>query len=359
MQGMIVLEDGMVFKGEALGAHGTVSGEVVFTTSMTGYQEVLTDPSYCGQIVTMTYPLIGNYGSNLSCSQSVSPWVKGFIVHEACDFPSHGRSLSTISDYLAENNVVGLTGVSTRALTRHLRDRGTMRGAITTDLATDHELLTAALGVNMDGLVRQVTTPRPYRIFGNGPKVAVLDFGVKTGILKELAALDMDIAVLPATCPADVVLDMEPDGVLLSNGPGDPTDATYAIETVRRLLGQMPIFGICLGHQVLALALGAKTYKLKYGHRGGNHPVKDLQTGRTYITSQNHGYAIDWDSLGGTGLTVTHTNQNDGTIEGVRNDSLRVFSVQYHPEGCPGPEDSRGLFQRFAQTMGFQHAKTA
>ena len=363
MQGMVILEDGMVFKGEALGTHGIVSGEVVFTTSMTGYQEVLTDPSYCGQIVTMTYPLIGNYGFNHSYSQSVAPWVKGFIVHEACDFPSHGKNLASISDYLAENNVVGLTGVDTRALTRHLRERGTMRGVIAAGSAAGsaagEELLAAALGVHMDGLVRQVTAPRPYRIFGNGPKVAVLDFGVKTGILKELAALDLDIAVLPATCSADVVLDMEPDGVLLSSGPGDPTDATYAIDTVKQLVGHMPIFGICLGHQILALALGARTYKLKYGHRGGNHPVKDLEHGRTYITSQNHGYAIDWDSLQGTGLTVTHVNQNDGTIEGIKNDSLRVFSVQYHPEGCPGPEDSRQLFQQFVQTMGFRHAKTA
>ncbi len=359
MQGMVVLEDGTVFKGEALGAQGLVSGEVVFTTSMTGYQEVLTDPSYCGQIVTMTYPLIGNYGSNHSYSQSVSPWVKGFLVHEACDFPSHGKNLGPVGDYLTENNVVGLQGVDTRALTRHLRERGTMRGAIAAGPGSEDELLAAAIGVDMGGLVRQVTTPRPYRIFGNGPKVAVLDFGVKTGILKELAALDLDIVVLPATCPADIVLDMEPDGVLLSNGPGDPTDATYAIETTKRLVGQVPIFGICLGHQILALALGARTYKLKYGHRGGNHPVKDLEHGRTYITSQNHGYAIDWDSLKGTGLVVTHVNQNDGTIEGVRNDSLKVFSVQYHPEGCPGPEDSRQLFQQFVQNMGFLDAKTA
>jgi carbamoyl-phosphate synthase small subunit len=358
MEGKIVLEDGTVFVGQSFGAPGTVSGEVVFTTNMTGYQEVLTDPSYCGQIVTMTYPLIGNYGISHGFSQSAAPWVRGFVVHEACELLVC-QNLTSIQQYLAENSIIGLTGVDTRALTKHLRSSGTMRGAITTDGEDEHALCDRARQFRIGGLVSMVTTRRPYRIIGDGPKVIVLDFGVKTGILRELSALDLDIAVLPSTAPLDLMLDMEPDGVFLSNGPGDPADLDTEVKTVAHLIGKVPIFGVCLGHQVIGLALGAQTYKMKYGHRGANHPVKDLRTGRTYVTSQNHGYAIAEESLTGTGLSVTHRNQNDGTVEGMVHEQLPVFSVQYHPEGSPGPHDSRYLFHQFIEMMRSVHAKGA
>jgi carbamoyl-phosphate synthase small subunit len=360
MKGRLVLEDGTVFHGEAFGATGMSSGEVVFTTNMTGYQEVLTDPSYCGQIVTMTYPLIGNYGCNHSFSQSLSPWVKGFLVREACTHPSHSQSVQSIDEYLYENGIIGLSGIDTRALTRHLREAGVMKGVITTSEEAACDLAGVAHGADMGGLVKAVTTRRPYRIMGDGARVVVLDFGIKTGILKELTALDADVAVLPASTPLEVIEDMDPDGIFLSNGPGDPQDVGPVIQTVRSLLQNYPVFGICLGHQIIGLAMGGSTYKLKYGHRGGNHPVKDLTTGRTYITSQNHGYAIDEQSLAGTGLHVTHLNQNDGTVEGMAHESLPVFSVQYHPEGFPGPEDSRHLFLQFMEMMGRGvNAKTA
>lgn len=352
MKGKLVLEDGTVFLGEAVGAQGVCSGEVVFTTTMTGYQEVLTDPSFCGQIVTMTYPLIGNYGCNHSFSQSYTPWVRGFIVREACDAPSHHKNSQTIDEYLREHNIVGLTGVDTRALTMHLREFGTMRGVITTNGEEVNTLVETARNLDMSGLVEQVTTPRAYRIFGDGPRVVVLDLGIKTGIMREMLSLNLDMTVMPATTPADVILDIEPSGVLLSNGPGNPAEVKAAICTVREIAGKIPLFGICLGHQIIAHAMGAKTYKMKYGHRGGNHPVKDLLTGRTYITSQNHGFAVDESSLAQTGLEVTHQNQNDGTVEGMRHKSMPVFSVQYHPEGFPGPEDSKHLFSQFIDMMG-------
>jgi carbamoyl-phosphate synthase small subunit len=358
MQGYLVLEDGSVFVGEGFGAIGAVAGEVVFNTGMTGYQEVLTDASYYGQIVTMTYPLIGNYGINPADFESRAPWIKGFIVKELCDQPSHWQAVKSLSAYLAENGIPGLAGIDTRALTRHLRTAGTMRGVIaTTAEAASPEQIAAwvaeAKAFECHDHVKQVTTPQPYRIFGGGHRVVVIDYGAKENIMRCLTDRDCDLVIAPATATFREILDMEPDGIMLTNGPGDPTDLPEGIETVRQLveLGTIPLFGICLGHQILSLALGGKTFKLKYGHRGANHPVKDYITGRVYITSQNHGYAVDEESLDSTQLAVTHRNLNDGTVEGFTHLTKPVFSVQYHPEASPGPEESRYLFDRFTALM--------
>ena len=389
MRGALVLEDGTVLVGETFGAAGTTSGEVVFNTGMTGYQEVLTDPSYAGQIVVMTYPLIGNYGINLDDSESLRPRVRGFIVREACSEPSHWRAVESVDAYLKAQGIIGLFGIDTRDLTRHLRKDGTLRGVMTTDIPQDGELpqaivdglVAVARQIRLDGVVAEVTTRRPYRFelpeaqrgaaeaaaalvhaaaaaqanpgaAAGGPlRVAVLDFGVKHNILRELARRGCEVTVLPASTGAAEVLALHPDGVLLSNGPGDPKDVPGAISATRTLVGQVPIFGICLGHQILALSLGADTYRLKYGHRGSNHPVKQLDAGRITITTQNHGYAIRDESLAELPLTVTHRNLNDGTVEGMEHQTLPVFSVQYHPEAGPGPEDSGYLFDRFLDRM--------
>jgi carbamoyl-phosphate synthase small subunit len=357
MKGYLVLEDGTVFAGEGFGAQGAVAGEVVFNTGMTGYQEVLTDPSYFGQIVAMTYPLIGNYGINPADFESRAPWVRGFIVKELCDEPSHWQAVKSLSLYLAENGIPGLAGIDTRALTRHLRNHGTLRGVIAT---ADREAapeqiarwVAEARAFTLHDHVRQVTTPQPYRIFGDGHRVVVVDYGAKESILRCLTARNCDLVVVPATAGVQDILDLNPDGVMLTNGPGDPTDVPQAIATVRDLLayGKLPIFGICLGHQILSLAMGGKTFKLKYGHRGANHPVKDYLTNRVYITSQNHGYAVDEQSLPAD-VVVTHRNLNDGTVEGLMHLHQPVFSVQYHPEAAPGPEESRYLFDRFLALM--------
>jgi carbamoyl-phosphate synthase small subunit len=358
MKGYLVLEDASVFVGEGFGAISAVAGEVVFNTGMTGYQEVLTDPSYYGQIVTMTYPLIGNYGINPADFESRAPWVRGFIVKELCDQPSHWQAVTSLSAYLAENGIPGLAGIDTRELTRHLRNAGTMRGVIATtaEEATPEQIsawVEQAKAFECHDHVKQVTTPTPYRIFGGGHRVVVIDYGAKENILRCLTARDCDIVVAPATASLRDILDMEPDGVMLTNGPGDPTDLPEAVETVKGLLalGDLPIFGICLGHQIMSLAMGAKTFKLKYGHRGANHPVKDYITNRVYITSQNHGYAVDESTLDLSQLAVTHRNLNDNTIEGVSHLNKPVFSVQYHPEAAPGPEESRYLFDRFIGLM--------
>lgn len=352
MRGRLVLEDGTVLEGEAFGGRGVSAGEVVFNTGMTGYQEVLTDPSYCGQIVTMTYPLQGNYGINEADYESVRPFVRGFVVREWCEVPSHWRSTRTLDQYLRDHGIIGLAGVDTRALTRHLRRNGTMRGVISTlDIPAD-TLAGLARSWRLPDVVAEVTTDAPYTIEGAGPHAVVVDYGVKWNIVRSLRAFGFRVTVVPAWYTARQILDLEPDGVLLSNGPGDPALVRGAQETVRALLGVKPLFGICLGHQILGLALGGRSFKMKFGHRGVNHPVKDLETGRSYITTQNHGYALDADSLRGTGLVVTHVNLNDGTVEGMRHESLPVFSVQYHPEACPGPEDSMYLFGRFLQLAG-------
>ncbi|MCS6901632.1 MAG: glutamine-hydrolyzing carbamoyl-phosphate synthase small subunit [Myxococcales bacterium] len=362
----LVLADGLVLQGETLGAEGIAVGEVVFTTGMTGYQEVLTDPSYHGQIVTMTAAHIGNTGIVPEDAESIDdrPRVAGFLVNDASDEPSNWRSTESLHTYLARHGVVGLSGVDTRTLTRHLRDHGAQNGAIGT--GDPGKLLAAARAarsmVGLD-LVREVTPREPYTftegrgVWSHRPKpeptrhVVAIDCGLKRNILRCLVDVGCRLTVVPATTSAKAILAMKPDGVFLSNGPGDPAAVPYVIETIRGLLGKTPLFGICLGHQMLALALGATTYKLKFGHRGCNQPVIDLTTGRVEITTQNHGFAVDLHSLAGKAET-THLHLNDRTSEGLTVPSLRAFSVQYHPEAAAGPHDSMYLFDRFVTLMG-------
>ncbi|MBE3585151.1 glutamine-hydrolyzing carbamoyl-phosphate synthase small subunit [Desulfofundulus thermocisternus] len=354
MQAILALEDGTVFSGRAFGARGERWGEVVFNTAMTGYQEILTDPSYCGQIVVMTYPLIGNYGINREDFESKKSFVRGFVVREECDRPSNWRASYRLSDFLAREGVVGISGIDTRALTRHLRNRGTMRGVLSTE-CDDPALLVekARQCPHLTGqeLVLEVATKEVFTLEGKGYRVILIDLGSKLNIIRHLQERDCEIVVVPPTATAREIMALEPDGILLSNGPGDPMDVPYTIKTIKELIGQRPIFGICLGHQVIALALGARTYKMKFGHRGANHPVKDLGTGRIYITSQNHGFAVADDSLAGLPVEISHRNLNDGTVEGIRHRELPVFSVQYHPEASPGPRESAYLFDEFIQLM--------
>ncbi len=365
---LLALADGRVFRGEALGATGEASGEVVFNTSMTGYQEILTDPSYRGQMVCMTYPLIGNYGINPEDVESRRPWVDGFIVKEACPFPSNWRSTIPLDDYLRQHRIVGIQGIDTRALTRHLRDHGAQEGIISTeepDGARLAERARARPGLIGRDLVTEVSVAAPHG-WSQGPwdltrgytapaptrfKVVAFDSGIKQNILRCLAGLGCAVEVVPADTGAAAVLERKPDGVFLSNGPGDPEAVPYLVEAVRALIGRAPIFGICLGNQILGLAFGGSTYKLKFGHHGGNHPVKDLSTGRVEITAQNHGFAVDPRSVEKAGLIETHVNLNDGTSEGMRHRELPIFSVQYHPEASPGPHDAHYLFRRFADLM--------
>ena len=352
MKGKLILSDGTVFHGQLLAAGATV-GEVVFNTGMTGYQEVLTDPSYCGQIVTMTYPLIGNYGVAEAFAQSRQPFVKGFIIGELCQTPSNWEMEGSFGSYLQRFNIPCLYGVDTRAITKKIRNHGTMKGIIVSEEAAQSDidaLLASELGCCQ---VMDVTTKETYHMSNSGgPKVAVLDFGIKQNILNSLHQRGCDITVYPATVSAEEVLASNPDGVFLSNGPGDPKDLQEIIQMVRQLLGKKPLFGICLGHQILALALGADTYKLKFGHRGSNQPVKNLLTGKVHITSQNHGYSVKEESLKGLDVTISHRAVNDDTVEGIRHNTLPLFSVQYHPEAAPGPDDNTYLFEEFMQLMG-------
>ncbi len=364
---ILALADGTVFDGYSFGAEGETTGEVVFNTSMCGYQEVLTDPSYKGQIVAMTYTQIGNYGVDEEDIESNRLWLEGFIVRESCNYPSNWRAKETIDSYLKRNNVVGIQGIDTRALTKHLRDNGAMNGVISTlDLDAARLVKKAKTFPQMTGLdlVKEVTCKKPYKWkqglwdakegyaqqHSGKYKVVIYDFGIKLNILRNLVNVGCEVTVVPAFTPAEDVLKMNPDGILFSNGPGDPDAVTYAIENTRKLIGKKPIFGICLGHQILGLALGGKTYKLKFGHHGGNQPVMDLTTKKVEITAQNHGFAVGMDSLKGI-AELTHINLNDKTVEGLAHTKLPIFSVQYHPEASPGPHDSSYLFKRFTDMM--------
>jgi carbamoyl-phosphate synthase small subunit len=372
MKAKLALEDGTVFTGEAFGAETEVTGEVVFNTSMTGYQEILTDPSYAGQIVTMTYPLIGNYGVNAEDMESARPQVAGFIVKEYFDFYSNFRATGSLGDWLARHKIMGIQGIDTRMLTKIIRTTGAMRGVISTvDLNDENLIAKARKSPTMTGLdlATTVTTPKPYawdevdrtpfllppslKTRSNGKRwnVVVYDYGVKYNILRRLNMYGCKLTVVPSQYTAEQILDMNPDGIFLSNGPGDPAAVRYAIQNIKKLIGKKPIFGICLGHQLLALALGGKTFKLKFGHRGANHPVKNLLNSEIEITSQNHGFAVDPRSLDPATIEITHVNLNDGTNEGFRHRRLPIFSVQYHPEASPGPHDSDYLFARFIEMM--------
>lgn len=348
MQARLLLEDGTLFTGKAFGSEGESTGEVVFNTGVTGYQEVLSDPSYCGQIVTMTYPLIGNYGIARDDFESVRPFIHGFVVRQYETVPSNWRAQFTLDHLLKEYGIVGISEIDTRMLTRILRHYGTMKGILTTSNKSIDELK-EQLGASslMTDQVARVSTKSVFGCPGTKERVVLVDFGAKSGIVRDLTKRGCDVVVVPQDSTADQIRRLKPDGVLLSNGPGDPKDVPHAANMIKELLGELPIFGICLGHQLFALAGGADTTKLKFGHRGGNHPVKDLVTGRCYITSQNHGYTVLDESIKGTELEVTHINNNDGTIEGLRHKKYPAFSVQYHPEASPGPFDSSYLFDDF------------
>ncbi len=359
----IALEDGAVFNGYSFGARGERYGEVVFNTSMTGYQEILTDPSYKGQIVTMTYPLIGNYGVNQEDVESRKIFLEGFVVKEYSRIRSNWRSRKTLDKYLEENNIVGIEDIDTRALTRHIRLQGAMKAVLSTEDLEDKTLVKkakASRGLVGIDLVREVTCDEHYnarlvpgaRCNALKPKkVIAVDYGIKYNILRCLIKSGCNVTVVPAKTTAEDILRRNPDGIFLSNGPGDPAAITYAIKEIKKLLGKKPIFGICLGHQLLGLALGGKTYKLKFGHHGGNHPVKDLRTGKISITSQNHGFCVDIESLNKDDIEITHINLNDNTLEGMRHKNLAVFSVQFHPEHSPGPHDAEYLFKDFIRIL--------
>lgn len=376
MKALLALEDGRYFEGDSFGVTGTRVGEICFNTAMTGYQEVLTDPSYRGQIVAMTYPLIGNYGVNSLDQESREPHVRGFVIEELSEIPSNWRSEMSLDEYLRKWNIPGVQGIDTRALTRHLRTRGAMKACLTTEEVSIQQAVQRAIdGEGVIGMdyVREVSTPEIYQwdpedklsepwtiVNGNGgnkPKlppirfrIAAYDYGIKQNILRLLRQKGFAVTVIPATTSAEEVLTLKPDGIFLSNGPGDPAALPYAHKTVHDLIGKKPIFGICLGHQILGFAFGGSTFKLKFGHRGANQPVKDLRSGRVAITAQNHGFAVDPNSLPDE-IEITHVNLNDQTVEGMRHKELPIFSVQYHPEAAPGPHDASYFFQQFADLI--------
>lgn len=355
MEAFLILEDGTVYEGTSIGSQKEVICEIVFNTSMTGYLEVMTDPSYAGQAVTMTYPLIGNYGITPDM-ESARPWVSGYIVRELSRMPSNFRCEGTIQDFLEKYDIPGVAGIDTRALTKHLRDRGTMNGMITTErarLGQIEEILPRLKSYCASRVVQRVTCDEKSVLHGKGKKVALLDLGSKKNIAKSLNERGCEVTIYPADTKAEEILADKPDGIMLSNGPGDPKECKDIIAEVKKLSESgVPIFAICLGHQLMALANGADTYKLKYGHRGGNHPVKDLETGRVYISSQNHGYAVDAGTLDGKTIVPAFVNVNDQTIEGLRYPGKPIFTVQFHPEACPGPQDSAYLFDKFIEMMG-------
>ncbi len=365
----LLLEDGSIFHGKNFGAQGEVYGEIVFNTSMTGYQEIITDPSYNGQIIVMTYPEIGNYGVNSFDMESKKTFARGLVVKEYCPYPSNWRSEEPLEEFMKRHGIVGIQGIDTRRITRRIRSAGAQRSILSTE---DHnpeslmEKVKKSPGIVGVDLVREVTCTKPYKwedtsgewfmeeTLGTPKekrfKVVAYDFGIKANILRRLVWLGCDITVVPANTNAEEVMSLKPHGIFLSNGPGDPEPVSYAVENVKKLIGKKPIFGICLGHQIMSLALGGKTFKLKFGHRGANQPVKNLVTGKVEITSQNHGFAVDPDSLGDD-VEITHFNLNDNTVEGIRHKELPIFSVQYHPESSPGPHDSSYLFDEFIKLM--------
>jgi carbamoyl-phosphate synthase small subunit len=355
MTAILALEDGKIFRGESFGAKGECYGEVVFNTSMAGYQEIITDPSYKGQIVTMTYPLIGNYGVNKDDVESSRPCLEGFVVKEYSKIASNWRSTQSLGDYLEENKIVAIEGVDTRSLTLHIRQAGAMKAVISTTDPSEESLVKkakASPGLVGRDLVKEVVSKKTYDWNSKGKyRVVVLDCGVKFNIPRELAKNDCKVTVVPAGATARDIINLKPNGVLLSNGPGDPAALPYIIETVRGLVGKFPIFGICLGHQMLGQALGGKTFKLKFGHHGGNQPVKDLKTGKVAISVQNHGFCVDIETLNKNQIEATHVNLNDDTLEGMRHRKLPIFSVQFHPEAAPGPNDSKYLFGKFVDMM--------
>ena len=353
MKAFLILEDGTVFCGQSIGSTREVISEIVFNTSMTGYLEVLTDPSYAGQAVVMTYPLIGNYGICYEDMESEKPWPDGYIVRELSRIPSNFRSQGTIQEFLTRHDIPGIAGIDTRALTKILREKGTMNGMITTNENYNlDEVLPKLKAYTTGKVVEKVTCKEKYVLEGDGPKVALMDFGAKRNIARNLNKRGCQVTVYPALTSAEEILADHPDGIMLSNGPGDPKECTSIIKEIKKLYdSEVPIFAICLGHQLMALANGADTYKMKYGHRGGNHPVKDLKTGRVYISSQNHGYVVNTDTLDPSVAVPAFTNVNDGTNEGLAYTGKNIFTVQFHPEACPGPQDSGYLFDRFMNMM--------
>ncbi|GGF11542.1 carbamoyl-phosphate synthase small chain [Halobacillus andaensis] len=348
----LVLEDGTVFIGQGFGSDRESFGEVVFNTGMTGYQEVISDPSYCGQIVTFTYPLVGNYGINRDDFETVNPAILGVVVKEHCDHPSNFRSEETLDQLLKAKRIPGISGIDTRKLTKIIRQHGTMKAVITSADRPVEPILQMMKDTPLPkDQVKQVSTVKPYVVPGRGDRIVLIDFGMKHGILREFTKRNCHVTVVPYHTTADEILRLKPDGVMLSNGPGDPKDVPEAIQTIRLLMGQVPIFGICLGHQLIALAGGADTSKMKFGHRGVNQPVKDLRSNRTRITSQNHGYAVDSVSVQSTKLRLTQVSLNDDTVEGLEHSVCNVFSVQYHPESSPGPDDTAYLFDEFLERI--------
>jgi carbamoyl-phosphate synthase small subunit len=354
-EAILALEDGRTFRGWSFGAEGETSGEVVFNTSLMGYQEILTDPSYKGQMVCMTYPLIGNYGVNKEDVESARPFVEGFIVKEASRLRSNWRSNEDLGSYLKRYDIVGIEGVDTRALTKHLREEGAKKGIISSKDLDEKSLVKKAQdspGLVGRDLIKEVMCRKAYDWNTEGKfRVVAVDSGIKYNILRNLAARNCQVRVVPATAKADEILAFKPHGFFLSNGPGDPAALPYIVETTKAMMGKIPIFGICLGHQILGQAFGGKTFKLKFGHHGGNQPVQDLQTGAVNITSQNHGFAVDVDSIPGRDVVMSHVNLNDRTCEGMEHKKLPIFSVQYHPEAAPGPHDAEHHFDKFITMM--------
>lgn len=353
MKAYLILEDGSVYEGENVGACREAVSEIVFNTSMTGYLEVMTDPSYAGQAVVMTYPLIGNYGICYDDMESYRPWIDGLIVRELSEVASNFRNEDSIQNFLIKNNIPCICGIDTRDLTKRLREHGTMNGFITVDSSfVVEKILQRIKEYSVKGVVKRTSTKETYSLPGKGKRVVLIDFGAKKNIARQLQKRGCEVIVVPCDTKAKEILKLKPDGIMLSNGPGDPKENADIIEEIKKLYDtDIPIFAICLGHQLMALATGANTYKLRYGHRGGNHPVKDLETGRTYISSQNHGYAVDESTLDKNICVPAFVNVNDGTNEGLRYINKKIFTVQYHPEACPGPRDSSYLFDKFIKMM--------